>query len=103
MALIKRVSDQDSCSQPASKKTCFKRVGSVVEDTVISEDYEDNIQKLKEEWASSSRSKKLMKKLMKATYASRRHWVTQENPTVTMVLETFPCLAMPKFVSSVDT
>lgn len=102
MTVIKRMNNQDSCSQQNSKKICYKRIGSVVEDTDISEDYEDSFQKLKEEWAGNSRSKNAMKKLMKVTYASCCHWITQDNPTVAMVLETFPCLVMPKFESSVD-
>ncbi len=62
--------------------------------------YEEDAHKLRTELALEKPSQKVIKKLMKKTYKKRRVWILEKDaPTISMVIEAFPCLKKSKYVS----
>lgn len=61
--------------------------------------YDRHISFLQRSFQSKKRSMASMLTLMEDTAEFRRSWVRDENPSVSMVLEKFPCLTDPRLVS----
>lgn len=61
-------------------------------------EYERHIQFLQRSYASKKWSVSSMITLMEQTADMRREWVQKDEPSVSQVLEKFPCLADPRIV-----
>ena len=61
-------------------------------------EYECHIQFLQRSYASKKWSLASMVTLMEQTAVLRREWVKKEGPSVTQLMEKFPCLADPRIV-----
>ena len=53
------------------------------------------------EWKKPHPSSKVIRKVMKDTFALRRKWIIAEAPQVSTVLQKFPALKTSKYVSNV--
>ena len=53
------------------------------------------------EWKKPHPSSKVIRKVMKDTFALRRQWIIAEAPQVSTVLQKFPALKTSKYVSNV--
>ena len=62
-------------------------------------EYERHIEFLQTKYNAKKWSLTSMVTLLQQTSKQRRLWILNENPSVNMVLEKFPCLADPKIVS----
>lgn len=62
-------------------------------------DYESNVQCLTDELAKDKPSRKTIRKLMKETFAGRRHWVLADVPAVAEIIKVFPPIKRVKYVS----
>lgn len=61
-------------------------------------EYEHHIQFLQRSYASKKWSVSSMITLMEQTADMRREWVQRDEPSVSQLLEKFPCLADPRIV-----
>ena len=93
-------------TQPPPKKTPSNtRAGSIVEahtdEDSDTDSYEEKVQKLQTELASGKPSRKVIRRLMRATHTKRRAWIlSKDAPCVATVIEVFPCLKTSKYVSA---
>ena len=63
------------------------------------ETYKESITKINEELEKEKPKRKKLKALMSSTFAGRRHWITTNRPLVPEIIQTFPLLKTPKYVS----
>jgi hypothetical protein len=61
--------------------------------------YEENVELGLLEWMKPHPSSKVIRKVMKDTFALRRQWILTESPPVGIVLQKFPPLKTSKYVS----
>ena len=63
------------------------------------ETYMECIANLNEELEKDKPKRKTLKSLMSCTFAGRRKWITTNRPLVPEIVQTFPLLKTPKYVS----
>jgi len=87
-------SDEDT-SPPVAKRKCTKPRQTPLPQNEIS-----TMQQLEEALQQTNPDKRFIKKAMKETFSTRRKWMLQETPPVSIILEKFPIFKTQKYVSA---
>ena len=65
--------------------------------------YNRNLKRMKADYSTGNWNVRMLSSLLEETLAVRRWWINAQMPAVAEVLELYPCLFEPQFVSNVMT